>query len=117
MVCPHAVIRAKVFDASLAAGAPATFKTAKPKWSDMEQDLYNLQVAAEDCTGCKLCVEVCPVKSKSEAKHKAINMEMQAPLREAERDELELLPLHSGSRSQQALAYAGEGHPAAGAVV
>ena len=50
------------------------------------QDLYNLQVAAEDCTGCKLCVEVCPVKSKSEAKHKALNMELQAPLREAERD-------------------------------
>jgi pyruvate-ferredoxin/flavodoxin oxidoreductase len=86
MVCPHSVIRAKVFDVSLASGAPATFKTAKAKWRGMEQDLYNLQIAAEDCTGCKLCVEVCPVKSKSEAKHKALNMEMQAPLREAERD-------------------------------
>ena len=50
----------------------------------MEQELYTLQVAPEDCTGCTLCVEICPVKSKSEAKHKAINMEMQAPLREAE---------------------------------
>ncbi|HVJ09798.1 MAG TPA: pyruvate:ferredoxin (flavodoxin) oxidoreductase [Acidisarcina sp.] len=86
MVCPHAVIRAKVFDAPLAAGAPPTFKSVKAKWRGMEQDLYSLQVAAEDCTGCKLCVEVCPVKSKSEAKHKAINMEMQAPLREAERE-------------------------------
>jgi pyruvate-ferredoxin/flavodoxin oxidoreductase len=46
---------------------------------------YMLQVSPEDCTGCHLCVEVCPVKSKSEAKHKAINMEGQAPLREAER--------------------------------
>ena len=54
----------------------------------MEQELYTLQVAPEDCTGCTLCVEICPVKSKSEAKHKAINMEMQAPLREAESEEL-----------------------------
>jgi pyruvate-ferredoxin/flavodoxin oxidoreductase len=84
MVCPHAVIRAKVYDGALLANAPATFKSAKPKWKNMEQEFYTLQVAPEDCTGCTLCVEICPVKSKSEAKHKAINMEMQAPLREAE---------------------------------
>jgi pyruvate-ferredoxin/flavodoxin oxidoreductase len=84
MVCPHAVIRAKVFDGAYLPGAPATFKTAKPKWRGMENEFYTLQVAPEDCTGCRLCVEACPVKSKSEAKHKAINMEMQAPLREAE---------------------------------
>ena len=46
---------------------------------------YTLQVAPEDCTGCTLCVQVCPVKSKSEVKHKAINMVPQPPLREAER--------------------------------
>jgi pyruvate-ferredoxin/flavodoxin oxidoreductase len=86
MVCPHAVIRAKVFEPSLAAHAPSTFKTAKPKWRGMEQDLYSLQVSPEDCTGCALCVEICPVKSKSEAKHKAINMEPQLPLRAAEND-------------------------------
>ncbi|MDP9049219.1 MAG: pyruvate:ferredoxin (flavodoxin) oxidoreductase [Acidobacteriota bacterium] len=84
MVCPHAVIRAKVYDSKLAADAPATFKSAKPKWKNMEEELYTLQVAPEDCTGCRVCVEVCPVKSKSESKHKAINMQMQAPLREAE---------------------------------
>jgi pyruvate-ferredoxin/flavodoxin oxidoreductase len=84
MVCPHAVIRAKVYNSTLAANAPATFKSAKPKWKGMEQELYTLQVAPEDCTGCRVCVEICPVKSKSEAKHKAINMQMQAPLREAE---------------------------------
>ena len=78
MVCPHAVIRAKVFDSALALSAPSTFKTAKPKWREMEHELFSLQVAPEDCTGCRLCVEVCPVKSKSEAKHKALNMEMQA---------------------------------------
>jgi len=84
MVCPHAVIRAKVYDSALLANAPATFKSAKPKWKGMENEAYTLQVAPEDCTGCKLCVEACPVKSKSEAKHKAINMELQAPLREPE---------------------------------
>ena len=84
MVCPHAVIRAKVYDSALLPNAPATFKSAKPKWKNMDSELYTLQVAPEDCTGCTLCVEICPVKSKSEAKHKGINMEMQAPLREAE---------------------------------
>jgi len=84
MVCPHAVIRSKVYDTALLSNAPATFKSAKPKWKGMETEAYTLQVAPEDCTGCKLCIEACPVKSKSEAKHKAINMEMQAPLRESE---------------------------------
>ena len=52
----------------------------------MENDRYTLQVAPEDCTGCAVCVEVCPVKSKSDASKKAINMAAQAPLREAERE-------------------------------
>jgi pyruvate-ferredoxin/flavodoxin oxidoreductase len=84
MVCPHSVIRAKVYDSSLLANAPATFKTAKPRWREFESLRYTLQVAPEDCTGCRLCVEICPAKSKSEVKHKAINMEMQAPLRKTE---------------------------------
>jgi len=86
MVCPHGVIRAKIFSADLAEKAPATFKTAKPKWKAMEQDLYTLQIAPEDCTGCGVCVDVCPVKSKSDSSKKAINMAPQAPLREAERE-------------------------------
>jgi pyruvate-ferredoxin/flavodoxin oxidoreductase len=86
MVCPHAVIRAKVYSPELADKAPATFQWAKPKWKAMETDHYTLQVAPEDCTGCAVCVEVCPVKSKSDASHKAINMAPQPPLREAERD-------------------------------
>jgi pyruvate-ferredoxin/flavodoxin oxidoreductase len=89
MVCPHAVIRAKVYSPDLAGDAPATFQWAKPKWKGMEQDHYTLQVAPEDCTGCAVCVEVCPVKSKSDASHKAINMAPQAPLRAAERDNWE----------------------------
>jgi ferredoxin len=84
LVCPHAAIRAKVYDSSLLSNAPPTFKTAKPRWREFELFRYTLQVAPEDCTGCRLCVEVCPAKSKSEVKHKAINMEMQAPLRHQE---------------------------------
>jgi pyruvate-ferredoxin/flavodoxin oxidoreductase len=86
MVCPHAVIRAKVYSADQAANAPATFQWAKPKWKGMESDRYTLQVAPEDCTGCAVCVDVCPVKSKSDASKKAINMTAQAPLRESERE-------------------------------
>ena len=85
MVCPHAVIRAKVYSPDFATDAPATLKWATPKWKGMEKERYTLQVAPEDCTGCGICVEVCPVKSKSDASHKAINMAAQAPLREPER--------------------------------
>ena len=84
LVCPHAVIRAKVYDSSLLQNAPNTFKSSKPRWREFEALRYTLQVAPEDCTGCRLCVEVCPAKSKSEVKHKAINMEPQAPLRQPE---------------------------------
>ena len=86
MVCPHAVIRSKVYSADLGDKSPATFQWAKPKWKTMEQDRYTLQVAPEDCTGCGVCIEVCPVKSKSDASHKAINMAPQAPLRASERE-------------------------------
>ncbi|MFZ0337600.1 MAG: pyruvate:ferredoxin (flavodoxin) oxidoreductase [Terracidiphilus sp.] len=89
MVCPHAVIRAKVYSADLGDKAPATLKWAKPKWRGMEQERYTLQVAPEDCTGCAVCVEVCPVKNKSDAGKKAINMAPQAPLREPERENWE----------------------------
>jgi pyruvate-ferredoxin/flavodoxin oxidoreductase len=89
MVCPHAVIRAKVYSPAQGEKAPATFQWAKPKWKGMDQDRYTLQVAPEDCTGCGVCVEVCPVKSKSDASKKAINMAPQAPLRAAERDNWE----------------------------
>jgi pyruvate-ferredoxin/flavodoxin oxidoreductase len=89
MVCPHAVIRSKVYSPELADKAPATFQWAKPKWRGMEQDRYTLQVAPEDCTGCGVCVDVCPVKSKSDTSKKAINMMPQAPLRETERENWE----------------------------
>jgi pyruvate-ferredoxin/flavodoxin oxidoreductase len=84
LVCPHAVIRAKVYPSDLLASAPETFKSADPKWKNFATFKYTLQVAPEDCTGCALCIEACPVKSKSEAKHKAINMVPQPALRESE---------------------------------
>ncbi len=86
MVCPHAVIRAKIYAPEPFASAPPTFKSAKPRWKEFQDLRYTLQVAPEDCTGCSLCVQVSPAKSKSEAKHKAINMEPQAPLRHPERE-------------------------------
>jgi pyruvate-ferredoxin/flavodoxin oxidoreductase len=84
LVCPHAVIRAKVYDSRNLEGAPATFKSTAARWKDFKEMKYTLQVAPEDCTGCQLCVEVCPAKSKNEVKHKAINMAAQPALREAE---------------------------------
>ncbi len=84
LVCPHAAIRAKVYDPAALDGAPATFKAVDYKAKDFEGQKYTIQVAPEDCTGCTLCVKVCPAKDKSNPKHKALNMELQMPLREYE---------------------------------
>jgi pyruvate-ferredoxin/flavodoxin oxidoreductase len=84
IVCPHAVIRAKVYPATALAGAPAPFKSAPARWRELGDARYTLQVSPEDCTGCGLCVEVCPAKSKSEVRHKAIDMVPQRPRHDAE---------------------------------
>ena len=84
LACPHAAIRAKVYQPEALAGAPGTFKAVDYKGPEYKGQKYTLQVAPEDCTGCTLCVEVCPAKDKSNPKHKAINMVPQAPLREPE---------------------------------
>ena len=85
LICPHAAIRAKFYPKSALEGAPETFKSTEFKSRENPGCGYTLQVAPEDCTGCSLCVNVCPAKSKSDPKHKAINMENQAPLRLPER--------------------------------
>ena len=84
LVCPHAVIRSKVYAPAALAGAPAGFKSAPAKWREFSDARYTLQVSPEDCTGCVLCVEICPAKSKSEVKHKAINMVPARPVHDAE---------------------------------
>ncbi|GBF54277.1 pyruvate-flavodoxin oxidoreductase [Microcystis sp. 0824] len=85
LVCPHAVIRSKVYDEAELATAPETFKVANAKDHDWKGLKFTIQVAAEDCTGCGLCVDVCPAKNKSQPRLRAINMAPQLPLREQER--------------------------------
>ncbi|MGA2545329.1 MAG: pyruvate:ferredoxin (flavodoxin) oxidoreductase [Rectinemataceae bacterium] len=84
MVCPHAVIRLKAYDPKYLAGAPATFKGVDAKGKELAGLKATLQVAPEDCTGCGACVNICPVKDKTDEKRKAINLEPQPALREAE---------------------------------
>ncbi len=84
-VCPHAVIRQKVYEPTALQGAPETFLTSKARYKEFPEWQYSISVAPEDCTGCGLCVEVCPAKDKSQVGHKAINMEPQQPIRERER--------------------------------
>ncbi len=86
MVCPHAAIRPKVTDEKAFDDAPESIKHTNAKGKEWEAgSQYILQVAVEDCTGCNLCVEVCPARDKTNLSRKAINMAEQRPLREAER--------------------------------
>ncbi|MEW5700712.1 MAG: pyruvate:ferredoxin (flavodoxin) oxidoreductase [Candidatus Zixiibacteriota bacterium] len=85
MVCPHATIRIKVYDPKHLAGAPPTFKSVDAKDREWAGLKYTIQVAPEDCTGCGLCVDVCPAKNKTQTRLKALNMATQLPLREPER--------------------------------
>jgi pyruvate-ferredoxin/flavodoxin oxidoreductase len=88
-VCPHAVIRQKVYDPALLENAPETFKSTTAKYRELPNNVFTIQVAPEDCTGCKLCVEVCPAKDKSQVGRKALNMAAQPPLRESEAENWE----------------------------
>ncbi|HUL59159.1 MAG TPA: pyruvate:ferredoxin (flavodoxin) oxidoreductase, partial [Anaeromyxobacteraceae bacterium] len=85
LICPHAAIRPKYFEPAALAGAPAGFKTMDYKSADVKGAKYALQVAPDDCTGCSLCVEICPAESKTEKGKKAINMVNALPLKEPER--------------------------------
>jgi len=101
LVCPHAVIRSKVYDPALLKDAPPTFKHAPAKWKEFKDKVYTLQVAVEDCTGCAVCVEVCPVKDKKDPSRKALNMAPQIPLRETERANWEFfLSIPDNDRTQ-----------------
>ena len=85
LVCPHSTIRAKVCSPGDLNDAPAGFKSMPAKWREFPDKFYTIQVAVEDCTGCRLCVEVCPAKDKSNVSRKALNMQPQLPLRDSER--------------------------------
>ncbi|BAZ32090.1 pyruvate flavodoxin/ferredoxin oxidoreductase domain-containing protein [Cylindrospermum sp. NIES-4074] len=85
MVCPHSAIRAKAYQPSELVNAPITFKSTAAKDKDFANQKFTIQVAPEDCTGCAICVNICPAKNKAEPTRKAINMALQLSLREEER--------------------------------
>ncbi|MEK7249192.1 MAG: 2-oxoacid:acceptor oxidoreductase family protein, partial [Bacteroidota bacterium] len=85
IVCPHAAIRIKVYEPQLLADGPSTFKSMDYKGTEYKGMKYTVQVAPEDCTGCGICVDICPAKNKKETRLKAINMTEQPPIRERER--------------------------------
>jgi len=86
MVCPHSVIRSKIYATDLLHDVPATFKHTPVLGKDFPAGLsISYQVAPEDCTGCTLCADICPIRDKSNVSRKALNMQPQAPLRAAER--------------------------------
>jgi pyruvate-ferredoxin/flavodoxin oxidoreductase len=86
IMCPHAAIRIKVYDPNLLDKSPGTFKSADARGKNFEGMKCTVQVAPEDCTGCGVCVHMCPAKNKKEEGKKAINMEFQPPIREQERE-------------------------------
>jgi pyruvate-ferredoxin/flavodoxin oxidoreductase len=85
-VCPHTAIRSRLFSAEAASNAPATFKHVVTRSKEFAGAHISYQVAPEDCTGCGICVEACPIHDKSNISRKALNMAPQPPLREKERD-------------------------------
>jgi pyruvate-ferredoxin/flavodoxin oxidoreductase len=86
MVCPHAVIRAKVAEPAALADAPEAFRSAPARDAHWSNQRFTIQVSGEDCTGCNLCVEVCPARDRSEPRRKALNMAPQRPLRQQSRE-------------------------------
>jgi pyruvate-ferredoxin/flavodoxin oxidoreductase len=87
MVCPHAAIRSKIYPSAELERAPTAFKQMTMLGKEFPAGLHiSYQVAPEDCTGCGLCVDICPIRDKSNASRKALNMAPQPPLREQERE-------------------------------
>ena len=85
-ICPHATIRAKVYTPEELKDHPVTFKFTEARVPEFKGLKFSLQIAPEDCTGCGICVDVCPARSKTPDRAKAIVMQPQPPLRDSERD-------------------------------
>lgn len=103
-VCPHAVIREKVYDPKFLEAAPGGWVAVDARWKEFPGMKYTLAVAPEDCTGCGLCIEACPAKDKSQVGRKAINMAPQPPIREAEAVKWDyFLSLPEADRTQMSL--------------
>ena len=101
IACPHAAIRAKVYDPGLLEKAPETFKSAEAKGKEFAGRKWTIQTAPEDCTGCGACVNACPAKNKADPSRKAINMDFQPPLRDPERINYEFfLSIPDADRSE-----------------
>jgi pyruvate-ferredoxin/flavodoxin oxidoreductase len=100
-VCPHSVIRSRYYEPAQLDGAPAGFRSAPLNAPGLPDTRYTLQVYVEDCTGCRLCVEACPVSAGGDPVRKAINLDAREPLLAGERDNIaffEDLPLNDRSR-------------------
>ncbi len=108
MVCPHSVIRTKLFDKNDVKGAPDGFQVSKARWREFPGKQFTLQMSVDDCTGCRLCVEICPAKDKSHVGHKAINMTPRIDIpaeRVADWDYFRTLPDVTTNGGQSALNY------------
>jgi pyruvate-ferredoxin/flavodoxin oxidoreductase len=100
-VCPHSVIRSKFYDSGLLAGAPEGFQTEALDARGLPDARYTLQVYAEDCTGCGLCVEACPASAPGDPNRKAINLAPREPLVDSARRNIaffETIPVNDRSR-------------------
>ncbi|ASQ91046.1 pyruvate:ferredoxin (flavodoxin) oxidoreductase [Prosthecochloris sp. GSB1] len=86
LMCPHGVIRCKAYDPKYLSNAPSTFKNIDAKGKNWNGLKYTIQVAVEDCTGCEICAHICPARDKENPERHALNMSLQAPLREQEID-------------------------------
>ena len=97
LVCPHAAIRAKAYPADCLSDAPEPFQSKKFKSRDIENFLFTIQVAPEDCTGCRLCVNVCPAKDRKKPDRKAINMTPIETVLEREKEKFDFFTRPSGT--------------------
>ncbi len=89
LVCPHTTIRAKRYPSTYLEDAPEGFRVMDSSWKDTPADKFTIAIASEDCTGCRLCVEICPAKDKSQVSRKALNMASQAEILDEAREHWE----------------------------